>query len=82
MPPNQNTSIPEKDENTSENIRLYEDEESTLEEKDIKRDLENLKGKNLDIRSHIRDGLSGYTSEDGVLVIELSLYLKKVRFSK
>ncbi len=38
MQPKQNTPIPGEDENTSDNFGLHEDEESILEEQDIKGD--------------------------------------------
>ena len=44
MQPKQNTPIPEKDENASENVGPHENEESILEEQDIEEDYRNLGG--------------------------------------
>ncbi len=39
-------------------------------------------GKSSDIGSHVRDGLSGQTSQDGFLASESSSSLREVRFSE
>ena len=71
----------EKD-NASENFGPHEDEESRLEEQDIKEDHTNLVSKNFDTGSYIRDALSRCSLQNGFLASELSSSLKKVRFSK
>ena len=81
MQPKQNISIPKDNENISKNVGLHEDEESTLEERDIEKDHRNLGGKNSDIKSCAKDGLSGRTFHAGLLGSESSSSLRKVRFS-
>lgn len=51
-------SILGEDDNISKNFGSHKDEKSILEKQDIKGDHKNLVGKNSDIRSHIKDGLS------------------------
>ncbi len=58
------------------------DEKSILEEQDIERNYRNLIGKSSDTWSHIKDSLLGHTSQDRLLVSELSLSLREVRFSE
>ncbi len=82
MQPKQDTLIPGKDDNTSENFGPHEDEESKLEEQDIEEDHRNLLGKSLDTRSHVRDGLLGHTLQDRLFISKLLLSLREVRFSK
>ncbi len=81
MQPEQNTPIPGKDDNTSGNFGLYEDEKSTLEEQDIKADYRNLVSESSDIGSHARDGLSRHTPQARLLGSESSSSLREVRFS-
>ncbi len=68
--------------NTSDNFGLYEDEESIIEEQDIKGDHSNLVGESSDTGSHARDGLSGRTPQDRLLASESSSPLKEIRFSE
>ena len=69
-----------EDNNISENFRPHEDEKFTLERQEIERDHINLVSKSLDIKSYIRDGLSGYTPQDRFLVSKSLSFLRKVRF--
>ena len=77
----QNSSILAKDKNVSKNVGPYKDKESTLKEKNIKEDHRKLADKSLDIRSHIRDVLSGRISQAELLENELSSFLREVKFS-
>ena len=61
MQPKQNTSISGEDDNASDNFGPQEDEESTLEKQDIKKDHTNLVGESSDIGSCAKDGLSRHT---------------------
>ena len=74
--------IPEEDNNASENFGPHEDEESVLEDQDIEEDHTNLIGKNLDIRSRARDGLSRRTPQNGLFANESSSSLKEIKFSE
>ena len=78
--PNQNTPIPGEDENISENVGLYEDEESTLEEQNIEVDHRNFRSESLDTRSYAKDGLLGRISQAELFGSESSSFLRKVRF--
>ena len=71
MQPKHNTSIPEEDDNASENFAPHEDKKSTLEKQDIKRDDINLVGKSSDTESRIRDGLLRRISQDRFIASEL-----------
>lgn len=51
----------EKNNNASDNFKLYEDEESITKEQDIERDYKDLVSKNSDTRSCVRDNLSRHT---------------------
>ena len=63
-----------EDNNILQNLKPYKNEKSTLKEQDIEKDHKNLIDKNLNTRSLI--------PENGLLPSELSLFLKKVRFSE
>ena len=82
MQPKQNTLILKEDNNASENFGPHEDEESTLEEQDIKGDHTNLVGKSFDTGSRTGDGLLGRTSQNKLLTSESSSFLREVRFSE
>ena len=77
MPPKQNMPIPEEDDNASENFGLHKDEKFILKAKNIEGHHTNLASKSFDIKSYIRDGLSGCTPQDRLFVSELSSPLKK-----
>lgn len=47
--------------NSLDNFRSYENEDSTLEEQNIKKDNRNLVDKGLDTRSYARNSLSRFT---------------------
>ena len=74
--------MPREDDNTSEYYELHEDEKYILDKQDIEKDNKNLVGKSSDIRSRVRDSLSGCTPQNGLLTSELSLSLKEVKFGK
>lgn len=59
--PKQNILILKEDNNTSDNFASHENEKSTLKKQDIEKDYRNLVDKSSDIRSHVKDNLSGYT---------------------
>ena len=76
----QNTSILEKDENVSENVRPHKDEKLILKERDIQEDHRNLRDKSSDIESHTKSRLSRRTSQVWLLESELSSSWKNSRF--
>ncbi len=78
----QDTPILGKDKNISDNFGLHEEKVSILEEQDIEGDYRNSVSESSDIGSHVRDGLSRRTPQDGLLVKELSSSLREVRFSE
>ena len=80
MQPKQDILIAREDVNASKNFRPHKDDESEVY--DIERDPRNLIGKSSDTKSSARYGLSGCTSQYGLLASELSASLKEVRFSK
>lgn len=53
--------MPREDNNVPDNFRPYKDKESTLEMQHIERDYRNLVDKSLDIRSCVKNSLSGHT---------------------
>lgn len=81
MQPKQNTPILQEDDNISSNLGPYEDEKSILKEQDIEEDHRYLVSKSPDIRSYIRNCLSGRTSEVGLLRSKSSLSLREIRLN-
>lgn len=61
---------------------FYKDKEFILEKQNIERDYRNLIGESLDIKSHVRDGFSAYTSQNRLFPSELLSFSRKIRFSK
>ena len=74
--------MPGEDNNASQNFMPHEDKESTLKEQEIEEDYRDLIDKSLDIGSYARNGLSKHIPQAGLLASELSLSLRKIRFSK
>lgn len=72
--------MPGKNDNTSENLGPYEDEKSTLEEQDIKRENRDSFKKNSDTRNCITDKLSRHTLQNRLFASNLSLFLHDIRF--
>lgn len=60
----QNILVLEENDNILDHFRPYLDEESILKEPDIKKDYRDLVSKYLDIESHIKENLLGYTSQN------------------
>ena len=71
-----------KDNDVSKNFVPYEVEKSTLKKQKIKGNQRDSIGKNSDIGSRVKNGLSGHTFQAGLFVNELSSSLKEVRFSE
>ena len=71
--------MPKKDDNSSDNFGLYEDEKSTPEAQDIERDHKDLVGESSDTGSHTRAGHAPYNELFGN---ELSSLLREVKFSE
>lgn len=78
----QDTLISGKNENILDNFGLHEDKDFILEEQDIKGDYRNLVDKSSDTESHIRNGLSKWTTQDRLFASESLLSLIEIRFSK
>ncbi len=81
MQSNQETPIPGGDNNALENFGPHEDQKSILKEQDIEENHKNLIGKSSDIRSHIKDGLLGFTPQVVRLRSESSSSLREFRFN-
>ena len=82
MQSEQNTLIPGKDDDASENFGPHKDEESILKEQKIEGDHRDLVGESLDTGSRAKDGLSRHTPQTGLLASESSSSLREVRFSE
>lgn len=74
--------IPGENDNISDDFRFYKDEKFILEQQKIENDYRNAISENLDIKSHMRNILSGYTSQNRLFKNELLLSLREVRFSE
>ena len=71
--------MPEEDDNISDNFGPYEDEESTPEAKDIKKDHRDSVGKSSDTGSRIR---VRRTLQDGLLGSKSLSSLREIKFSE
>lgn len=71
-----------EDNNALNNFGSHENEDFTLKTQDIERDNRDLVGKDSDTGSRARDGLSGYTPQDRLLVSESSSSLRGVKFGE
>ena len=74
--------MPGKDDNVSNHIVYYEEDEYILERQDMEKNYIDLINKSLDIRNCIGDMMSERIFQDGLLRSELSSFLRKVRFSE
>lgn len=74
--------IPRQNSNVWKNFMSYEDEKSILKEQNIEKNHKNLVEKSLDIRSYIKDSLSGFIPQNKFLASEMSSSLRKVRLNK
>lgn len=70
-----------EDHNLSDNFQSHNNEIPVLEQLEIEENDMNLVSKSLDTKNHIRNMLSNFTSQDGLLKSELLTSLKKIRFS-
>lgn len=82
MQPEKDTSIPQKDDNISENFGRHEDDKSTLEEQNIKGDYRIMVGKSSHMRSRVKNGLLECTPLNGLLASESSAFLREIKFSE
>ena len=71
--------MPEEDDNALNNLRPYEDEESTSEVQDIEGDYRDLVGKSSNTGSRAK---RGRTPQNGPLGNESSSFLKEFGFSE
>lgn len=72
-----------ENDNTSDNFGFYKDEKFVLEQQKIEDDYKDAVSKNLDIKSHVRNILSGYTlHEYRLFKYELLSSLREVRFNE